>query len=309
MTFWITGVGGFIGRYLAPVLASAGHGVYGLGNGGVDGSEAFAGSLQACVDGEVSFVNLDALRSAGGLPTTCFHLAGGSSVGLSIAQPYEDFCRTVSSTAILLEWLRSHAPECRVVVASSAAVYGAAQNGPIPESAATMPMSPYGVHKLIMEQQCRSYAQTYGTNVTVARLFSVYGPHLSKQLPWELCKRIQAGERTVILGGSGGELRDWTDVRDVTRLLLKIAEQPQRGQFKVINCGSGKGTTVADFAGMLIDHWQSKIEVQFSGVSREGDPFSLISDDEYARALGFDWQIPIVRGIADYAAWFKDPAR
>ena len=88
------------------------------------------------------------------------------------------------------------------------------------------PMSPYGQHKLMMEQLCRSYAMIFGLRSTVARLFSVYGPHLRKQLLWDICSRLERNGRTLVLGGTGAEIRDWTDVRDVARLLTKIGELP-----------------------------------------------------------------------------------
>ena len=100
-------------------------------------------------------------------------------------------------------------------------------------------MSPYGQHKLMMEQMCRSYAVTFGIRSTVARLFSVYGPNLRKQLLWDLCSRLHSGERTLVLGGTGAEMRDWTDVRDVARFLVKLDDSPQSKPFQIINGGSG----------------------------------------------------------------------
>jgi UDP-glucose 4-epimerase len=209
----------------------------------------------------------------------------------------------------LLEWLRGSAPDCRLIVASSAAVYGAQYNGPISEDAEPVPMSPYGQHKLMMEHLCRSYAVTFGLRSTVARLFSVYGPHLRKQLLWDMCSRLQRGERTLVLGGTGAEVRDWIDVRDAARLFAKIAEVPQRESYEVVNGGSGLGTTVADIAGMIVKNWVTDIEVRFSGIVRPGDPFSLLADDAKLRRLPFEWQIPLDRGLAEYVPWFKEQAR
>ena len=231
------------------------------------------GSASACgewLNGEIDAANLNALAGRSGSPSTIFHLAGGSSVGLSIAQPFEDFSRTVSSTARLLEWLRGSAPECRLIVASSAAVYGAEYSGPISEEAEPVPMSPYGQHKLMMEQLCRSYAVTFGIRSTVARLFSVYGPHLRKQLLWDICSRLQRGTQTLDLGGTGAEIRDWTDVRDVARLLIKIGEIPQPETFRIINGGSGRGTSVAEIANMVVRNWGGDVAVRYSGVVRGG---------------------------------------
>src|SRR4029078_2269143 len=97
---------------------------HGVGHGAIHDSDRMRLGLQTWLNGEIDAANLNAIASAHGPPSKIFHLAGGSSVGLSIAQPFEDFSRTVVSTARLLEWVRSAAPVCHVIAASSAAVYG-----------------------------------------------------------------------------------------------------------------------------------------------------------------------------------------
>jgi UDP-glucose 4-epimerase len=308
MNVWVTGANGFIGRHLVRSLADEGHAAHGIGHGALEDFEKQRLGLHTWLNGEIDAANLNTL-AAEGLPSTIFHLAGGSSVGLSIAQPFEDFSRTVSSTARLLEWLRRSAPECHLIAVSSAAVYGAGHGGPISEDAALAPMSPYGQHKLMMEQLCNSYAVTFGLRSTVARLFSVYGPHLRKQLLWDICCRLQQGERTLVLGGTGDEIRDWTEVHDVARLLTTLGNLPQQDAFQIINCGSGSGTRVADIASMLVRNWGHEVAVRYSGVVRAGDPFSLLAEDARLRHLPFDWRIPIDEGIADYVRWFKDQVR
>ena len=305
----VTGGNGFIGRHLIRLLADEGYAVHGLGHGAIGEAERERLGLKQWLNGEIEAANLEALAARAGRPSAIFHLAGGSSVGLSIEQPYEDFARTVGSTARLLEWLRRFAPDCRLIVASSAAVYGAHHSGQIPEDAEALPMSPYGQHKLMMEQLCRSYAVTFGVRSTVVRLFSVYGPNLRKQLLWDICSRLQRGERTLVLGGTGAELRDWIDVRDTARLFGSLAKLPQQENYQVINGGSGLGTSVADIALAVKKSWGEEIALRFSGVSRPGDPFSLVAEDTRLRRLPFAWQVPLDRGIADYVNWFKDQAR
>lgn len=308
MTVWITGAAGFMGRYLARALADAGHVVHGIGHGALTDSEKQRLGLRTWLNGEIDANNLNAL-AAHGLPSKVFHLAGGSSVGLSIAQPLEDFSRNVASTARLLEWLRKSSPESLVVAVSSAAVYGADHHDPISERAAPAPMSPYGAHKLMMEQLCQSYAMTFGMRTLVARLFSVYGPELRKQLLWDVCSRLQQDGQTLVLGGTGAETRDWTDVRDIARLLTTIAELPQPEKFRIINGGSGRGTSVAEITGMLVRNWGNDVAVRYSGVVRPGDPPSLLADDAVLRRLPFVWQISLEQGIADYVKWFKGRVR
>ncbi|MGY3444231.1 MULTISPECIES: NAD-dependent epimerase/dehydratase family protein [unclassified Bradyrhizobium] len=308
MIVWVTGANGFIGRHLVHELSGAGHAVHGVGHGALDATEARRLGLQSWINGEIDAANLNALAAAHGLPTHVFHLAGGSSVGISIERPFEDFSRTVASTARLLEWLRGSAPDCALIAASSAAVYGADHAGPIAESAVPTPMSPYGQHKFMMEQLCRSYAQSFGMHCTIVRLFSVYGPNLRKQLLWDICSRLEAQQPVLTLGGSGQEIRDWTDARDVARLLAKVAEASSQQNFRVINGGSGRGTSVADIAALLIKQWGGNTVVRHSGISRPGDPVSLLADDTMLREIGFDWRIPLDQGIADYVAWFKGHA-
>ncbi|WP_346731096.1 SDR family oxidoreductase [Bradyrhizobium sp. 23] len=301
---WVTGASGFIGRHLVRVLADQGCAVHGIGHGSIEDTDRERIGLSEWLNGEIDAANLNALAGRSGLPSTIFHLAGGSSVGLSIAQPFEDFSRTVSSTARLLEWLRGSAPDCRLIVASSAAVYGAHHAGAISEEAETQPMSPYGHHKLIMEQLCRSYSDSFGIRATILRLFSVYGPALRKQLLWDLCVRLEQGRRELVLDGTGNEARDWIDVRDVVRLLAGLA-RTDGVPLKVLNGGSGVPTSVAEIVRLVTKAWGGDIPARFSGLVRAGDPFSLVADAGQLSEIPFSWRIPVPDGIAQYVSWFK----
>ena len=145
-----------------------------------------------------------------GEPDAIFHLAGGSSVGASFLDPSEDFQRTINSAFELFEWVRTRTPETPIVIVSSAAVYGSGKNGLISPSASTNPFSPYGYHKLMLEELTRSFSKNFGLHTVVVRLFSVYGPFLQKQLLWDLCSRLPKEIEQLQLAGDGGELRDWT---------------------------------------------------------------------------------------------------
>lgn len=307
----ITGARGFIGRHLASWLNSKGCTVFGLGHGLWPAEEAGVWGVSHWFNGEIEPGNLKQLHKTCGTIDVVYHLAGGSSVGSAVSSPREDFFRTVATTAELLEWLRVDTPSTRLVAVSSAAVYGSGHEGAISEADALRPYSPYGHHKRIMEELCRSYADSYGLVVGIARLFSVYGPELKKQLLWDTCTRISAGERPLILGGSGDELRDWTDVRDVVRA-LDLMGTLAATDFPIFNIGTGQGTSVREIATSILSCWKTAgadKSLQFSGQSRPGDPFSLIANPTLLNKHGFTWEISVDAGIANYVRWFKDQVR
>ncbi len=290
------------------MLASSGHKVSGLGHGSWPALQATESGVSQWINGDINSENLQLLQKVAGSPDVIYHLAGGSSVGVAIAKPREDFFRTVSSTIELLEWMRLKAPATRLVAISSAAVYGAGHKVAISECDVQEPYSPYGFHKKMMEQLCHSYAATYGIKVVSARLFSVYGSLLQKQLLWDLCTKLSLGISTVTLQGTGRELRDWTDVRDVVRALCLIRELAS-DTAPIINVGTGKATSVRDVALMVLDAWPTNATIAFSGHSRSGDPFSLFSNSTRLQATGFQCEIPVEIGIRNYVKWYLSSNR
>lgn len=306
-TIWITGGKGFIGQHLALHLAGDGHQVHGLGHHERprhDDREPYASWLT----GEIDAAALDQLVARSGAPDIVYHLAGGSSVGASFQHPHDDFARTVTTTARLLEWLRLRAAGTKLVAVSSAAVYGAAHSGAIAESASLAPYSPYGVHKAMMESVCGSYGVSFGLQVAVVRLFSVYGPGLRKQLIWDLCCKLEnsvRGGHPVMLGGTGLEVRDWLHVSDAVKLLW-LARTECRTECPVVNGGNGIGTTVKDVADCVGRAWGVTPDLSFTGVVRHGDPQSLIADTAVACRMGFRPLIGLEAGVDETVAWYKN---
>lgn len=308
-TFWITGARGFIGRHLARRLAASGHRVAGLGHGAWPAFEATPWGVTHWVNADVSGSSLAQMQAELGCPDGIFHIAGGSSVGAALDNPLEDFRRTVGSTAELLEWVRQHSPNAPLVAVSSAAVYGSGHEGQIPENARLNPYSPYGTHKLMMEELCRSYAVNFGLLIAIPRLFSVYGPVLKKQLLWDTCNKLEArGEAE--LGGSGAELRDWTYVGDVACVLeQQIAWADVTAP--ILNVATGCPVPVRDVAAALAYAWFSEAPppspapIRFSGRSRPGDPQNLCADVTQLHKLGFACTSSLNDGLAEYVAWFR----
>jgi UDP-glucose 4-epimerase len=301
---WITGADGFIGRHLAALLIDSGYSVCGLG----------FRQFQNAPDnlrwsdwevGEVDHALLDALAVRAGLPDIIFHLAGGGSVGASIAEPWLDFRNTVLSAAAVTDWMRQNAPKARLVQVSSAAVYGAGHTGPIAEDTTLNPYSPYGAHKLVAETLCTSATVNFELDAIIVRPFSIIGAGLRKQLLWDCCQRLDNNPDSLHLGGTGNELRDWLGVDELVRIIVALGES-EPGRQRIFNVGAGQAVTVRDIVKLLIEAWgRSDLPVRFSGLSRPGDPFSLIADTTRLNSLGIDVRPEIDTVIADYVNWYR----
>ena len=235
---WVTGIKGFLGRHLAKRLSSQGVNTSGLDISSWTDVEAAEWGVSEFLTGDITTQNLDLLAAKTGAPDHIFHLAGGSSVGFSIQLPEEDFRRTVASTVPLLEWVRVHSPHTRLVMSSSAAVYGSGYASPIAETAPLVPYSPYGYHKRMTELLFESYYRNYGLHTVVVRLFSVYGPELRKQLLWDVCVRLKENPRVLELAGTGGEMRDWLHGRDAAAYMHVAIERASAGA--VVNGAKGR---------------------------------------------------------------------
>lgn len=306
MSAWITGARGFIGRHLARHLAAAGRPVAGLGHGHWTATEAARHGVGEWLNGEIDEANLDLLAARAGPPEVVFHLAGGASVGASLANPAEDYERTVHTTVRLLDWIRRRCAATPVLAVSSAAVYGTGHAGPIPETVAGVPYSPYGSHKAMMEALCRSYAQNFGLRTAIARVFSAYGPGLRKQLLWDILSRLATPGAELVLDGTGAETRDWLEVGDVAAALARIAGLAPAAHCPVVNVGSGIGSTVRSVATQLLAAAGDDRRITFSGRCRDGDPASLVADVSVLTALGVAAPRPLAAGIADYLRWFRE---
>lgn len=298
----VTGARGAIGRHVVRAARARGHVVSGLGHGAWSG-DAELPAIDGWINGAVSADNISALVRNHGAPDAIIHLAGGSHVGTSIAQPAEDFQRSVVAAQMLLEWLRTSAPETSLVIASSAAVYGNGHNGAISEDAPYAPVSPYGTHKAMVEMMADAYARQFGLNVARLRIFSVYGPGLRKQLIWEVVNRLIGGERQITLGGTGDEQRDFVAISEAAVMLLEAVELASPAA-PAINCSSGQPTTVRKLSDYLAAHFPGA-SFAFSGDSRPGDPASLVGDDGRARASGLRCSVPLEAGLNETVAWIK----
>ena len=103
---------------------------------------------------------------------------------------------------------------------------------PIVESTPPNPISPYGVHKLVAEQLCRSYARHFSLRLAIVRLFSVYG-ELRKQPPWDACVASSAATASSV----AARVRDWLHVRAAASIYAAtLAATPERDDQRCSRC-------------------------------------------------------------------------
>lgn len=293
----ITGAAGFVGRYVAKAYAEHGYSVVGMGWGKFPDYETWG--LSAWHEAEVS---LESLGEYAGKPDVIVHCAGGASVGNSVEHPRQDFCQTVDATSHVLEFIRLHSPETRLVYPSSAAVYGQVKTSPISESSVYNPVSPYGTHKMMAEQLCQMYANRYDISVAVVRLFSIYGDGLRKQLLWDACNKLSQGNGDFF--GTGEEIRDWLHVSDAAQLLF-TANQYTSVACPVVNGCTGKGVKVKDVLKLVCDGLGVACSLKFSSAPKDGDPNVLVGD--VAKVTSWTWQpeVDIAVGILSYCKWYQ----
>lgn len=295
----VTGGLGFIGRHVSRYFRSRGCRVIGIGHGEAD-AEA---QLSRWHSGDVVREALTALAEPIDL---IVHCAGSGLVGDSFRDPDAEFRKSVGAAVEVLEFARRQAVHPRIVVLSSAAVYGIVEHLPIPEDAPLNPISPYGRSKLAIEQRCRQAGREDGLEIAIVRLFSVYGPGLRKQLFWDACRKFSQQDGR--FGGSGNERRDWLHVGDAVRLIDAAAKQAAAA-VPIVNGGSGTSIRVRDALAQLRELWSASApELTFSGEARQGDPPGYEADIARARAMDWAPRQDFAEGLADYVAWARGVA-
>jgi len=293
----ITGASGFIGRNIAREYANNGWYIIGMGHGNWLDWQAFGIAEWHCCD-----ITLETLIQYASNPDIIIHCAGGSSVGLSVTDPYFDFTKTVDTMAQVLEFMRLHAPEAKLVYPSSAAVYGQVDHLPISENTPLLPISAYGTYKLMAEQICKLYAKNYNLSIIIVRLFSIYGDGLKKQLLWDACNKLSAGETEFF--GTGEEIRDWLHIDDTTSLITLAAEHASV-DCPIINGGSGEGVSTKIILQILATKLGIHLIPVFSSKPKIGDPNAYIADMQIAEQWGWKPKRDLQTQISTYVEWYR----
>ena len=315
----ITGAQGLVGRHLAAQILAADPAAVVLGIGRSPRNDAFfthtvtAGGaarrapvprpLRRWFASERYLYRAVALDDAESLrdvvaefqPDRVFHLASALH---SSVEP-ELTATNVGGTASLLRALEGS--RARIVVGSSAGVYGNPQRLPIDEGHPCAPVNGYGSTKLAAER----LALRHGGEVVVARIFNVVGPGQSED---HVCGRLAArlaGARTAITLEVGPlrPTRDFIDVRDVGAALLLAADRAAPGT--TVNVASGVEISVGEVLSTLVRLANVEVRVVERDDVAPGVPRS-VADVTRLRQLGFQPLHGIERSLRDLVEWYRD---
>ncbi|SFB93345.1 UDP-glucose 4-epimerase [Halobiforma haloterrestris] len=296
-TILVTGGAGFIGSHLVDALAPD-NDVRVLD----DFSSGRRGNLPDdddvdvdidVYDGDVG--DPDLLRRAADGADLIFHQAAIVSVTQSVDEPWESNRTNLDAGLLVLEQARRE--DARVVLASSAAIYGHPDELPVSETATTEPTSPYGIQKLALDGYARRYEELYDLPTVALRYFNVYGPR--QQGPYSgvistFLEQASAGE-PITIQGDGEQTRDFVHVTDVVRANLAAATTDAVGE--AYNVGTGDRTSIRTLAETIKEVTDSASPIVHTE-PRPGDVRHSGADVSKARRdLGFESRVDLRGGI------------
>ena len=305
MRVLVTGSRGFVGRHVMAELAANGHDPVGLSR------------LQDCPDPAANEVLADLCDTASlaraiqeTQPEGCIHLAGIAFVPVGWTQPRLVFDVNVGGALNLLEMLRMHAPTCRLVLVSSALVYGTARpDEPRDEAAPLDPESLYAISKVAADLNALLYARHHGMAIMTARPCNHIGPGQSAEFMAPSFARqiadIAAGRREARMRvGNLDSVREFMDVRDVAAAYRLLLEKGRAGE--AYNISAGVAVPVRDVLTRLcgIAGVQPVLETDPTRF-RPTDRQPTLNAEKLRRDTGWTPRFRLDQTLADVYAWVR----
>jgi UDP-glucose 4-epimerase len=325
MTVLVTGGAGYIGSHMVLALADSGRAAVVLDDLSTGVAAQIPDGIPQ-IQGDCGDSALLAQLIRDFSITAIAHFAGSIVVADSVGDPlHYYFNNTIKSRALIGAAVDGGVRN--FIFSSSAAVYGQPEVDPIPETAATQPVSPYGSSKLMTEWMLRDAQTAHDLHVAVLRYFNVAGAdpagragqsspratHLIK-----LACQAALGMRTHldVFGRDyptpdGTCVRDYVHASDLARAHLLALDHLERGgESLTLNCGYGRGFSVLEVIEAVKRVSGVDFEVRFAP-RRAGDPPSLVAATEQIRMrLGFQAEHDDLDGIvADALAWERTLVR
>lgn len=231
------------------------------------------------------------------------HLAAITDPIYCQKNPKECFNVNVNGTQNILELARRK--DSKIIFFSTSHVYGIPKKLPVKEGDPKHPNSIYSDSKLDAEIICESYSRTYGLDVSIARLFSVYGPNSSSHLVVNSIIN-QLLKNKVIQLGNVNSRRDFVYVTDVIQA-IKIILKTIHG-FNVYNVGTGKSYSILEICEILKKISKKNIPVKsIKSKIRKNDLSKIVCDPTKIQNLGWNPKIGISVGLQKMLEWYRNP--
>jgi nucleoside-diphosphate-sugar epimerase len=296
--FVITGGSGFIGSHLAEALAKQ--------NDVAVIDDLSAGKLENLAGLNITFLkgsitDQELLKQSFQDAACVFHLAAIASVKKSIDDPARTNKVGIEGTLNVLIAARD-AGVRRVVLASSAAVYGSSPQLPKSEDMMPEPISPYAISKLAGEHYARVFQELYGLQTVSLRYFNVFGPKQDPSSEYSgvisrFISALQSGKQPVIFG-DGEQTRDFVYVRDVVKANI-LASHAATGVF---NIASGKSTSLNMLLATIGRIMGIEVHPRHEAI-RPGDIRHSLADIGRARSLGYSPAYSLEDALAETIRW------
>ena len=307
MNILVTGGAGFIGSNLVASLVEAGHKVTVID----DLSSGFEENLKSVMD-RITFINASILESSVLQSTfrdieAVYHLAAIASVQKSIDNPKECHEVNVIGTISVLEAARINNVK-KVILASSAAVYGDQPDLPKKETTPLAPMSPYAIDKISCENYMRIYHNLYGIETISFRFFNVFGENQDPDSEYAavipiFIKSMLKGKGPEVFG-DGSQSRDFTYIKDLVDGLTFALDQKLDGS--AINLATGTKTTLLELISTINSILGTTLKPEFQK-ARPGDIYESYSDIFLARErFNFTPKHSLKEGLKNTVQFFKN---
>lgn len=307
MKVLITGGAGFIGSHLARKLMMSGHEVTVLDN-------LSTGVREHLPEDGFTFWELDVRSSEARKEIVdahfdaIVHLAGQTMVDASIRDPHFDADENIMGTVNLLEAARQSGVK-RVIFASTAAAYGdvAEENLPLQENLPLMPLSFYGLTKVMVEHYLQLYHELYGLDFVVLRFANVYGERQGDKGEGGVisifAKRVANGDDLTIFG-DGSQTRDFIYAGDIANGICKALTTEHVNT--VYNLSTQTETSLNDLVQLFGHVVGNKIQLKY-GPSREGDIYrSMLANEKAEDGLGWHPEVSLEEGLRRTVTYFKE---
>ncbi len=254
---------------------------------------------------EASILDRDAVRRAVQGVDYVFHLAAMISVPESMAKPIE--CNEINTTGtlIVLEEAASAGVK-KLILSSSAAIYGDNPVVPKLETMLPEPKSPYAITKLDGEFYCKMFADEKRLQTACLRYFNVFGPRQDPKSQYAAAVPIfihrALKHEPITIYGDGGQTRDFIFVKDIAAANAYFATQS--AATGVFNVAYGKKIAINDLGRTICELTGSKSKITHAP-ERAGDVKHSLAAVEKLRAAGFVAQGNLADGLKATVDFFK----